>query len=142
MSWLGLDRLGTKSVSVMTFGSRREHVEHCSVVKVGFETRNSTSVVLKLLSVAHICEPIVNSPVDLKLYPQLQSLDFATDLTKCTQINSFTVSNALMRWGVVFCKWQQRINAFGAIFGFKKYQNNRHWHYIIPIDCYTCTLTM
>ena len=35
-------------------------------------------------------------------------------------LNSFTVSNALMRWGVVFCKWQQRINAFGAIFGFKK----------------------
>ena len=57
-------------------------------------------------------------------------------------INSFTVSNALMRWGVVFCKWQQRINAFGAIFGFKKYQNNRHWHYIISTDCYTCTLTI
>ena len=56
--------------------------------------------------------------------------------------NSFTVSNALMRRGVVFCKWQQRINAFGAIFGFKKYQNDRHWHYIISTDCYTCTLTI
>ena len=55
-----------------------------------------------------------------------------------SHLNSFTVSNALMRWGVVFCKWQQRINAFGAIFGFKKYQNDRHWHYIISTDCYTC----
>ena len=61
---------------------------------------------------------------------------------KCKDINSFTVSNALMHWGVVFCKWQQRINAFGAIFGFKKYQNDRHWLYIISTDCYTCTLTI
>ena len=32
--------------------------------KVGFETRNNASIVLKLLFVAHICEPIFNSPVE------------------------------------------------------------------------------
>ena len=63
-------------------------------------------------------------------------------LARTHRINSFTVSNTLMRWGVVFCKWQQRINAFGPIFGFKKYQNDRHCHYIISTDCYTCTLTI
>ena len=51
---LCLNRLGTKSVSVITFGSKQEHVEHCNVVKIGFETKDSASLVLKLLSVAHI----------------------------------------------------------------------------------------
>ena len=88
-------------MSVMTFGSKQEHVEHCSVVKIGFETKNSASIVLKLFSVAHICEPIVNLPVDLKLYPQLQSLDFTTDLTKCNQIKPDVLIGSDLYWSLL-----------------------------------------
>ena len=56
-------------------------------------------------------------------------------------INSFTVSNALMLWGVVFCKWQQHINEFGAIFGFKNIKTIDAGT-ILSTDCYICTLTV
>ena len=57
---LCLNRLGTKFVSVITFGSKQEHVEHCSVVKIGFETKDSASLVLKLSSQLHtFCEPLL-----------------------------------------------------------------------------------
>ena len=102
------------------------------------------------ISNEEITSIVDNSTVNKKVEEnirKMRSLISASNLFYTTTdnrglVNSFTVSNTLMRLGVVFCKWQQRINAFGAIFGFKKYQNDRHWHYIISTDCYTCTLTM
>ena len=64
----------------MTFGSRQERLENCEVVKLGLETKNRKYIELKLLSVAHICEPLYNAGVDLKRYPHLKTLDFAMDL--------------------------------------------------------------
>ena len=66
---LGLKPLGTRSVSIMTFGSRQEQLEDCEVVHVGLETKIGKSFELKLLSVLHICEHLFNAAVDLERYP-------------------------------------------------------------------------
>ena len=50
---LSLRKLGTKPVSIMSFGSKRERHERCSVVHVGVETRDHKYIELKLLSVEH-----------------------------------------------------------------------------------------
>ena len=86
---LSLRKLGTKPVSIMSFGSKRERHERCSVVHVGVETRDHKHIELKLLSVEHICEPIsnntlghiyeliTNSKLDFNRYPYLKRLDLA-----------------------------------------------------------------
>ena len=50
---LSLRKLGTKPVS-MSFGSKKERHERCSVVHVGVETRDHEHIELKLLSVEHM----------------------------------------------------------------------------------------
>ena len=73
---LGLEYLGHKSVSVITFGARVEHCTECNLVKLGLELKNNDHIELKLLSVNHICEPLVYEAVDLIKYPHLRNLDF------------------------------------------------------------------
>ena len=82
---LGLKPLGTRSVSIMTFGSRKERLEDCEVVRVGLETKSGKPFEPKLLSVPHICEPLFNAAVDLERYPHLKALDFASDLEHNSQ---------------------------------------------------------
>lgn len=81
-----LQSLGTKSVSIMTFGSRVEQLTDCALVTVGIELKNGMHLELKLLSVPHICEPIVNSAVALDQYPHLNSLELAADFELPNQI--------------------------------------------------------
>ena len=82
---LALRPIGTKSITIMTFGSREEQPTECDIVKLGIELRGGGCLELKLLSVTHICEPITNAPVDLESYPHLKPLEFATDLEKPCQ---------------------------------------------------------
>ena len=77
---LGLSSLGTKSMSIMTFGSRQEKLKDCVVVRIGLETKSGDHLELKLLSVPHICEPLFNAAIDLERYPHLKALEFASDL--------------------------------------------------------------
>ena len=69
----------------MTFGSRQEQLEDCEVVRVGLETKSDKSFELKILSVPHICKPLVNAAVNLEKYPHLKALDFASDLEHDSQ---------------------------------------------------------
>lgn len=72
-NFLGLPKVGTKSISLVTFGSRNERIQHCDVVKLGFETIQNDALVFQMLSISHICEPIANCPVNLEHYPQLKT---------------------------------------------------------------------
>uniref|UniRef100_A0A1X7SZU3 CCHC-type domain-containing protein n=1 Tax=Amphimedon queenslandica TaxID=400682 RepID=A0A1X7SZU3_AMPQE len=62
---LGLPSLGTKSVSIVTFGSKREFCTECHVVKIGFELKGDAHMELKLLTVGHICEPLTYEAINL-----------------------------------------------------------------------------
>uniref|UniRef100_A0A1X7U619 Uncharacterized protein n=1 Tax=Amphimedon queenslandica TaxID=400682 RepID=A0A1X7U619_AMPQE len=64
---LGLPSLGTKLVSIMTFGSRKECHTECNVVKLGLEHKNNALMELKLLKVSHICEPLMYEAIDLSI---------------------------------------------------------------------------
>ena len=46
---LGLKSLGTKSMSILTFGSRNECLTDCNVVKLGIRLKDGTHTELKLL---------------------------------------------------------------------------------------------
>ena len=81
---LGLASLGTKSVSILTFGSRIEHCTECNVAKLGYELKNDGHIELNLLSVNHICEPLVYEVVDFNKYPHL---DFSISLDHCKPDN-------------------------------------------------------
>ena len=83
---LGLASLGTKSVSIIPFGSKVEHCTKCNVVKLGLDLKNATDIELKLLSVNHICESLVYEAVDLIKHPHLRNLDFSISLDHCKQI--------------------------------------------------------
>lgn len=48
---------------------------------MGVELRDGGYLELKLLAVAHICEPILNSAIDKDQYPHLKCLNFASELT-------------------------------------------------------------
>ena len=98
---LGLASLGTKSVSIMTFGSRVEHCTECNVVKLGLELKNGAHIELKLLSVNHICEPLVYEAVDLIKYPHLRNLDFSISLDHCKQIKPDILIGSDQYWSLL-----------------------------------------
>ena len=77
---LGLDPLGTRSVSILTFGSKRESRTDCKIVRVGLGSEEDRSIELKLLSIQHICEPIASAAA------QLKNLDFTIDYERASQI--------------------------------------------------------
>ena len=98
---LALKPLGTKSVSILTFGSREESRKDCKVVRLGIELKNGINLELKLLSVAHICEPIINAAVDLAQYPYLQSLEFANDWSNSSQISPDVLLGSDQYWSLL-----------------------------------------
>ena len=63
---LGLDPLGTRSVSILTFGSKKESRTDCKIVRVGLGTEEDRLIELELLSIQHICETIANAAVNLR----------------------------------------------------------------------------
>ena len=102
---LGLASLGTKSVSILTFGSRVEHCTECNVVKLGLELKNDAHIELKLLSVNHIFEPLVYEAVDLIKYPHLRNLDFCISLDHCKQIKPDILIGSDQYWSVLTVKY-------------------------------------
>ena len=70
----------------MSFGSKRERHERCSVAHAGVETKDHKHIELKLLSVEHICEPITNNTLDFNRYPYLKRLDLAFDFSNNTSV--------------------------------------------------------
>ena len=98
---LALCSLGSKSVSIMTFGSRQEQSTHCEVVKLGLELENSLHMELKLLAVPHICEPIANVAIALDKYPHLKSLVFASDLEHSSQISPDILLGCDQYWSLL-----------------------------------------
>ena len=80
---LGLPSLGTKSVSIVTFGSKREFCTECHVVKIGLELKGDAHMELKLLTVGHICEPLTYEAINLNQYPHLSNLDFSFSFDRC-----------------------------------------------------------
>ena len=98
---LALRFLGSKSVSIMTFGSKKEQSASCEVVKLGLELKNSEHMELKLLVVPHICEPINNAAVALDKYPQLKSLSFASDIEHPSQIKPDILLGCDQYWSLV-----------------------------------------
>uniref|UniRef100_A0A1X7TJH0 Uncharacterized protein n=1 Tax=Amphimedon queenslandica TaxID=400682 RepID=A0A1X7TJH0_AMPQE len=72
---LGLNSLGTKIMSILNFGSRQESPVNCDIVKVGLLTKDDSCIELKLLSIEHIYEPLINAAVDFDWHPHLKSLE-------------------------------------------------------------------
>ena len=100
-SRLSLSSLGTKSVSIMTFGSKQEHIQNCNVVKLGVETKTGSNRVLKLLSVGHICEPIVSTPIDLQRYSHFKHLALATETDGGKQIKPDVLIGSDLYWSLL-----------------------------------------
>ena len=98
---LALHFLGSKSVSIMTFGSKKERSASCEVVKLGLELKNKKHMELKLLVVPHICKPINNATVALDKYPQLKSLPFASDIEHPSQIKPDILLGCDQYWSLV-----------------------------------------
>uniref|UniRef100_A0A1X7UCX5 DUF1758 domain-containing protein n=1 Tax=Amphimedon queenslandica TaxID=400682 RepID=A0A1X7UCX5_AMPQE len=98
---LGLPSLGTKSVSIMTFGSRKECRTECHVVKLGLELKNNAHMELKLLTVNHICEPLTYEAIDLNKYPHLNNLDFSISLDHCKQIKPDILIGSDQYWSLL-----------------------------------------
>jgi hypothetical protein len=95
---LGLRAIGKKSVSIMTFGSRQERLETCNIYRVGLEAVDGSRIELRLLSVSHICEPLLHAAVDLEKYPQFGSLEFSTELARENQIKPEILIGADQYW--------------------------------------------
>ena len=98
---LGLKSLGTKSMSILTFGSRNERLTDCNVVKLGIRLKDGTHTELKLLSVEHICEPIVSAAVDLDQYLPFNSLDFAFDFKHFVEIEPDILLGSDQYWSLL-----------------------------------------
>uniref|UniRef100_A0A1X7URT2 CCHC-type domain-containing protein n=1 Tax=Amphimedon queenslandica TaxID=400682 RepID=A0A1X7URT2_AMPQE len=98
---LGLPSLGTKSVSIMTFGSRKECRIECHVVKLGLELKNNAHMELKLLTVSHICEPLTYEAIDLNKYPHLNNLDISIALNHCKQIKPDILIGSDQYWSLL-----------------------------------------
>ena len=76
---LGLQRVKQQELSILTFGSSKGDIKHCEVVCIGIATRCGQNEIPELLTVPHICEPLVPQPIDLcyKSFPHLSSLTLA-----------------------------------------------------------------
>lgn len=98
---LSLRKLGSKPMSIMTFGNKKERQERCGIVKLGIETRGHGYVELKLLSIEHICEPIVNDVVSLERYPHLKGLDLAFDFSSMTSVEADILLGSDQYWRVL-----------------------------------------
>ena len=98
---LNLKKLGTKPLSIMTFGSKKERHEKCNIVKLGLETENDSIIELRLLSVEHICEPIISSIVDFKWYPHLRNLPFAFDYNSGTMLEPDILLGSDQYWNLL-----------------------------------------
>uniref|UniRef100_A0A1X7VTJ0 DUF1758 domain-containing protein n=1 Tax=Amphimedon queenslandica TaxID=400682 RepID=A0A1X7VTJ0_AMPQE len=98
---LALHFLGSKSVSIATFESRKEQSKSCEVVKIGLELKNNQLIELKLLVVPHICEPISNAAVALEKYPKLKFLPFASDMEHSRQIKPEILLGCDQYWSLV-----------------------------------------
>ena len=98
---LGLRSLGTKSVSILTFGSKQVSPVECEVVRVGLVTKNNACIELKLLSVEHICEPLVNAIVDLEKYPYLKSLEFTMEMRVVNQVSPDILLGSDQYWSLL-----------------------------------------
>ncbi len=63
----------------MTFGSEKQNMLACDVVRVGVMTRDGTDLELELFTVPSICQPLSAQPIDLcaTRYQHLSDLDLA-----------------------------------------------------------------
>ena len=98
---LGLPSLGTKSVSIVTFGSKREFCTECHVVKIGLELKGDAHMELKLLTVGHFCEPLTYEAINLNQYPHLSNLDFSFSFDRCRQIKPDILIGSDQYWSLL-----------------------------------------
>uniref|UniRef100_A0A1X7UP30 Uncharacterized protein n=1 Tax=Amphimedon queenslandica TaxID=400682 RepID=A0A1X7UP30_AMPQE len=93
--------MGTKSVSIMTFESRKECHTECFVVKLGLELKNNAHVELKLLRVSLICDPLTYEAINLSKYPHLNSLEFSISLDHCKWIKPDILIGSDQYWSLL-----------------------------------------
>lgn len=68
-----------KSLTIMTFGSKREQTRVCNLVRLGLTMKDGTSKQLKLFTVPMICEPIISQPISIccNNFDHLAGMDLA-----------------------------------------------------------------
>lgn len=62
---LALTSEDEKSLTIMTFGSKREQTRVCNLVRLGLITKDETSKQLTLFTIPTICEPIAGQPISI-----------------------------------------------------------------------------
>ena len=76
---LSLTSEDEKSLTIMTFGSKREQTRVCNLVRLGLTTKDEISKQLMLFTVPTICEPIAGQPISICCndFDHLAGLDLA-----------------------------------------------------------------
>ena len=88
---LSLTSEDKKSLTIMTFGSKREQNCVCDLVKLGLTTKDGTSKQLTLFTVPIICEPIACQPISICCndFDHLAGMDLAdySDGNECLDVD-------------------------------------------------------
>ena len=62
---IALTPAGRQQMSILTFGSNKRSTQPCEMVRVSLKTQEGPDMESELLSVPHICEPLIPQPISI-----------------------------------------------------------------------------
>ena len=100
---LSLATEGEKSLTIMTFGSKREQTRVCKLVRLGLATKDGTLKPLRLFTVPMICEPIACQPISICCsdFDHLTGIDLADSSGGYGSLEVDILIGSDQYWGLV-----------------------------------------